>query len=203
MQTGRDLPELTETVRAAVDGMPYLAGGWVCMMYKAGDRREEAELLWRAIAPHVRRFPDRAPEWVIAAVGNAEVCAWLGDAETARVVYDQLAPYSGLHAIGLAGTPYDGPVDLALGRLAATYGDTDLARSHLSAALARRRGDARHAVPGAGARRARRPGEHQPAPARSRRVWAWSRCWRGCAVRPTTVRSAGASPRSPRWSPTG
>ena len=145
MQTGRGLPELTETVRRAVDGMPYLAGGWVCLMYKAGDRREEAELLWRAIAPHVRRFPDRAPEWVIAAVGNAEVCAWLGDAETARVVYDQLAPYSGLHAIGLAGTPYDGPVDLALGRLAATYGDADRARSHLTAALGAV--EAMHATP--------------------------------------------------------
>ena len=125
------------------------------MMFKAGGRREEAELLWRALAPHVRRFPDRAPEWVIAAVGHAEVCAWLGDAETARVIYDQLAPYSGLHAIGLAATPYDGPVDLALGRLAATYGDRDLARSHLRAAL--RACEAMHAtaVPGARPRRAR------------------------------------------------
>ena len=135
--------------------LPYLAGGWLCVMYKAAGRREEGEVLWRAIAPHVRRFPDRAAEWVIASVGYAEICAWLGDAETARVVYDQLAPYSGLHAIGLAGTPYDGPVDLALGRLAATYGDDDLARSHLTAALRACRGDARHAVPGAGPRRAR------------------------------------------------
>ncbi len=135
MQTGRRLEELTEEVRRTVDQLPYLAGGWVCTMYKAGGRREEAELLWRAIAPHVRRFPDRAPEWVIASVGNAEVCAWLADAETARVIYDQLAPYSGLHAIGLAATPYDGPVDLALGRLAATFGDPELARTHLRAAL--------------------------------------------------------------------
>ena len=51
MQTGRDLPEQTEAVRAVVDGMPYLAGGWVCVMYKAGGRREEAEVLWRAHRP--------------------------------------------------------------------------------------------------------------------------------------------------------
>jgi DNA-binding CsgD family transcriptional regulator len=81
-------------------------------------------------------MPERAPEWVIAAAGYAETCAWLGDADTARVLYDQLAPYSGLHAIGLSSTPYDGPVDLALGRLAATYGDAERARTHLRAALA-------------------------------------------------------------------
>ncbi len=145
MQTGRGLPEVTQAVRAVVDGLPYLAAGWVCVMYKAGDRREEAELLWRAIAPHVRRFPDRAPEWLIAAVGNADVCSWLGDTETARVIYDQLAPYAGLQAIGLAATPYDGPVNLALGRLAATLDDTPLARMHLAAAL--RECEALHAAP--------------------------------------------------------
>ena len=145
MQSGRGLEQSTEAVRTAVDGLPYLARGWLCLMYKAGDRREEAEMLWRAIAPHVSRLPDRAPEWVIATVGNAEVCAWLGDTETARVLYDQLAPYAGLHAIALAATPYDGPVDLALGRLAGTTGDPDLARKHLIAAL--RAGEALHAAP--------------------------------------------------------
>ena len=54
------------------------------------------------IAPHVTRMPERAPEWVIATAGSAEVCAWLGDADTARVLYDQLAPFAGLHAIGLS-----------------------------------------------------------------------------------------------------
>jgi DNA-binding CsgD family transcriptional regulator len=82
---------------------------------------------------------------VIATVGNAEVCAWLGDSGTARVLYDQLSPYAGLHAIGLAAAPYDGPVDLALGRLAATMGDARLARRHLTAAL--RAGQALHAAP--------------------------------------------------------
>jgi DNA-binding CsgD family transcriptional regulator len=144
-QTGRDLDTQTAAVLRATDELPYLAGGWVCQMLMAGGHRERAEVLWRGIAPHVRRFPERAPEWVIATVGNAEVCAWLGDDETARVLYDQLAPYSGLHAIGLASTPYDGPVDLALGRLAATYGQAERAQAHLLSAL--RACEAMHAAP--------------------------------------------------------
>jgi DNA-binding CsgD family transcriptional regulator len=144
-QSGRELAESTDAVRVAVDGLPYLARGWLCLMYKAGDRREEAETLWRAIAPHVHRHPSRAPEWVIAAVDYAEVCAWLGDTGTARVLYSQLSPYAGLQAVGLAAAPYDGPVDLALGRLAATIGDARLARRHLRAAL--RAGEALYAAP--------------------------------------------------------
>ena len=83
---------------------------------------------------------------MIAAAGNAGICSWLGDVETARVLYDQLAAYSGLQAIGLSSTPYDGPVDLALGRLAATYGDAGLARTHLAAAL--RQCESMNALPG-------------------------------------------------------
>jgi DNA-binding CsgD family transcriptional regulator len=145
MQTGRGIAEATVAVGAAVDGLPYLARGWLCLMHKAGNRREEGETLWRAIAPHVHLLPRRAPEWLIATVGNAEVCAWLGDSGTAQVLYRQLSPYAGLQAIGLAATPYDGPVDLALGRLAATLGDAGLARRHLTVAL--RAGEALHAAP--------------------------------------------------------
>ncbi len=134
-ETGRDLEAQTAAVRAVVDQLPPFAHGWTCRMLQAADRREEAEILWRSLVPHLRRVPERAPEWIIAAVGFAETCAWLGDADTARVLYDQLAPYAGLHAIGLSSTPYDGPVDLALGRLALTYGDAERARTHLQGAL--------------------------------------------------------------------
>ena len=50
-----------------------------------------------------------------------------------------------LNAIGLAHSPYEGPVDLALGRVAAAVGDQDLARKHLGAALATC--EALHALP--------------------------------------------------------
>ncbi len=144
-QTGRGLAESEAAVAALVDKLPYFARGWICLMYKATGKRDEAEALWRAIAPHVTRMPERAPEWVIATAGSAEVCAWLGDVDTARVLYDQLSPFAGLHAIGLSQAPYDGPVDLALGRLAACLGDAEAARSHLTAAL--RQTEAMHALP--------------------------------------------------------
>jgi DNA-binding CsgD family transcriptional regulator len=72
---------------------------------------------------------------MIANVGNAEVCAWLEDVETAPVLYEQLLPYSGLQSIGLAAGPYGGPVALALGRLALVMGKVDQARLHLANAL--------------------------------------------------------------------
>ena len=80
-QTGRGLAESEAAVAALVDKLPYFARGWICLMYKATGKRDEAEALWRAIAPHVTRMPERAPEWVIATVGSAEVCAWLGDVD--------------------------------------------------------------------------------------------------------------------------
>ncbi len=144
-QTGRGLAESEAAVAALVDRLPYFARGWICLMHKASGKRDEAELLWRAIAPHVARMPERAPEWAIATVGSAEVCAWLGDAATARTLYDQLAPFAGLQAIGLSQSPYDGPVDLALGRLAACLDDAEGARSHLTSAL--RQTEAMQALP--------------------------------------------------------
>ena len=51
METGRDLERQTATVRAVVDGLPYLAGAWLCQMLLAGGLREDADLLWRSLAP--------------------------------------------------------------------------------------------------------------------------------------------------------
>ena len=161
-ETGRDLEAQTAAVRAVVDRLPPFAHGWTCRMLQAADRRDEAEVLWRSLVPHVRRMPERAPEWIIAAAGFAETCAWLGDADTARVLYDQLAPYAGLHAIGLSSTPYDGPVDLALGRLAATYGDTELAPKAPAGGPAGDRGGQRRGVPGRRAGRALRAAIGRP-----------------------------------------
>ena len=124
-QTGRDLAESEAAVAVLVDRLPYFARRLDLPDVQGDRKRDEAEVLWRAIAPHVARMPVRAPEWVIATVGSAEVCAWLGDVDTARVALRPAAPFAGLHAIGLSAAPYDGPVDLALGRLAAAYDDAD------------------------------------------------------------------------------
>ena len=42
---------------------------------------------------------------------------------SAARLYETLVPYAGLHAIPHATGPYQGPVDLALGRLARLRGD--------------------------------------------------------------------------------
>ena len=102
--------------------MPYLARGWLAVQLRSAGKREETAWEWKALMPHLKRMPERATEWLIATVGNAEVCAWLGDVDSAPVLYDQLLPYAGLQAIGVAYGPYEGPVALSLGRLAVLLG---------------------------------------------------------------------------------
>ena len=76
--------------------LPYLGRGWLCLVWMAQGRRDDTAMLCKAIAPHAHRFPERALEWMIANVGNAEVCACLSDADTARTIYEQRIPYAGL-----------------------------------------------------------------------------------------------------------
>ena len=143
--TGDNLESVETLVRGAVDDLPYMARGWLCKVFMARGKREETAMLWKAIAPHVHRLPERAVEWMMANVGNAEVCAWLGDTDTAPAIYEQLLPYAGLQSIGLACSPYGGPVALALGRLALVMGQVDQARQHLLSAL--RSCEELHALP--------------------------------------------------------
>lgn len=134
--TGVGLDGVAVRVREAVDGLPYLAKGWLALVLGTAGKREESEELWRAIRPHVGRVPHDAPELLPASAGHAELCRWFDDEEVASAVYDQLVDYDGLHVIGLAHGPYGGPVSLTLGRLALVVGRPDDARHHLEAALA-------------------------------------------------------------------
>lgn len=143
--TGSGLEQTEADVRRAVEGLPYLARTWIAVVLMARGRRAEADDLWRALVPHLDRMPETAPEWLIGAVENASVCAWLGDTDTAGRLYAELLPCEDLQAIGLACAPYYGPVALALGRLARTLGRTDDARRHLTEALTAC--EALHALP--------------------------------------------------------
>ncbi|HEX5523041.1 MAG TPA: LuxR C-terminal-related transcriptional regulator [Pedococcus sp.] len=143
--TGSGLEETEDEVRRAVDGLPYLARGWIASVLMARGRRAETEVMWRALVPHLDGMPRTAPEWLIAAVGNAAVCAWLGDTGTATRLYADILPCAHLHAIGFACSPYEGPASLALGRLARTLGRNDDARRHLTEAL--RACESLHALP--------------------------------------------------------
>jgi hypothetical protein len=102
---------------------------------RSARKREETAWEWKALAPHLKRMPERATEWLIATVGNAEVCARLGDVDSAPVLYDQLLPCAGLQAIAVAYGTYEGPVALSLRRLAVLLGWEEEGRRHLHAAL--------------------------------------------------------------------
>jgi len=133
--TGRGAGAVVAEVRQVVDHLPFSARGWLCLALEATDEHQEAEAIWNQLRSHLELPPD-APEFLIALVGFSSTCRWLGDAESARIIYDQLQPYAGLHAIGFAYGPYEGPVDLARGELARLMGHRDDARAHFEAALA-------------------------------------------------------------------
>lgn len=125
---------LVGEVRQAVDRLPFSARAWLCVTLQTTNQREEAEATWKQLRSQLVLPPD-APEFLIGLVTFAGICCWLGDTESAGVIYDQLRPYAGLHAIGFAHAPYEGPVDLALGTLARLMGRRDDAREHFESAL--------------------------------------------------------------------
>ena len=132
--TGTAAP-LLPRVQAAVETLPFVARIWLCVALREAGRRAQAADEWRSLAPAVLDVPVLAPEFLMALVDAADLVAWLGDEVSATSLYDALRPYAGLHAIPHACGPYQGPVDLALGRLARLGGDRSLAGDHLTAAL--------------------------------------------------------------------
>ena len=137
---------------------PAVPGRWLALRdvqgRPAGARRPR--LLWRAHRP--ARAPLPRPRAGVGDRGRrATRRSAPGSATPRRLASSTTSSRRtpGCTRSAWPRTPYDGPVDLALGRLAATYGDAELARSHLTAAL--RATEAMHAtpVPGPGPRRAR------------------------------------------------
>ncbi len=134
-ETGERLDEVTADVARVVEGLPFQARGWLGLALVAAGRLDEAGELWRALAPHATQVPPRAPEFLIATAGHAEICVALHDTATGAALYELLLPYDGLQAIAHAYGPYEGPVALALGRLAVMLGRTEDAQRHLTEAL--------------------------------------------------------------------
>ena len=133
--TGQGLAEFVPRIEALLAGMPFAARGWLASASMAVGDRPATAAIWALVRPYVAQFPAGAAEFLIAATGSAELAAWLGDTDTAEALYDRLVPHAGLHAMGSAAGPYEGPVHLALGRLARVLGRQSVAREHLRAAL--------------------------------------------------------------------
>ncbi|WP_148575305.1 helix-turn-helix domain-containing protein [Nocardioides caldifontis] len=127
---------LLEAVREEVEHLPFVARTWLCVALKSAGLRADAADEWRALAGHVAAVPVEAPEFLMAIADGADVCAWLGDEATAAKLYATLLPYEHQHVIAHAHAPYQGPVGLALGRLARVLGNLTGAEGHLRSTLA-------------------------------------------------------------------
>ena len=134
--TGHDADQMVGTVRRLVEELPAAARGWLALALMTLDERAEVLRLWELLAPHADAVPPEAPEFLIATTGSAEICAWVGDRRTAERLHARLEPYSGRHAVAHATSPYEGPVDLALGRLERVLGRQAQARDRLRDAVA-------------------------------------------------------------------
>jgi DNA-binding NarL/FixJ family response regulator len=143
--SGTGLAEVEPLVRAAIEGAPFFARGWLALVLVGLGRKDEAGVIWRAIAPHVQELPRGALESFIAKAGHARLCAALADREHAAVVYQELAPFADLWVCAMADGPCDGPVRLQLSRLAILLDDLDLAGEHAAAAL--RMAESSHSLP--------------------------------------------------------
>ncbi|HMI33998.1 MAG TPA: hypothetical protein VK499_07755 [Propionibacteriaceae bacterium] len=58
--TGDNLEPVETSVRRVVDGMPYMARGWLCLVLMARGKRHEAAMLWKAILMFTV-FPNAQP----------------------------------------------------------------------------------------------------------------------------------------------
>ncbi|WP_344081249.1 ATP-binding protein [Luedemannella helvata] len=132
---GVGLDEVEAEVTRFVETGPFLARTWLAHLLVGRGRLDEAAHLWAAVAPHVSAFPRNAPEWIVAACGNAEVCVAVGDRVTAAAIAEALTPYADRQAISGAHTPSAGPVSLYLGLMATATERWDIAEGHLRTAL--------------------------------------------------------------------
>lgn len=111
---------------------------WRCMLalvIAENGRLDEARHEFDRLAgERFEAFPRDQP-WMFAMSLLAEICALLGDARRARVLYDMLAPYEGRNVICL-GAEFIGPVARFLGILAMTMDEAERALGHLETARA-------------------------------------------------------------------
>ena len=133
--TATGLEEVEPRVRAAIEGAPFFARGWLALILVGLGRMDEAGVIWRAIAPHVTELPKGALESFIAQTGHARLCIAFADREHAAAIYRELEPHAALWVCAMADSPSDGPVRLHLARLSLLMGDLDDAEAQATEAL--------------------------------------------------------------------
>lgn len=99
-------------------------------------RMEEAREEFERLAAHDFEDVPKDLDWMIAMTLLSDVCADLGDAERAALLYGKLEPYANVNVvIGLAAVCL-GSAASFLGKLAATTGRLEQAAEHFERALA-------------------------------------------------------------------
>jgi tetratricopeptide (TPR) repeat protein len=130
------LAEELDAVRASVDQFPWYPvhrSSLVCALAELGQE-DEARAVFAELAADEFGALYLDNEWLLGTSLAADACALLGDEDAARVLYGQLLPFAGAHAIGHAEGSI-GAVDRYLGLLAATLGRPDDAVHHLEQAI--------------------------------------------------------------------
>ncbi len=130
-----ELEQATRRLVAENPGRPAWRAALANLLCEEGRLDEAREEFERQAA---RDFDDvpKDLDWMIAMTLLSDVCADLGDAERAALLYAKLEPYADVNVvIGLAAVCL-GSAASFLGKLAATMGRTDLATEHFERALA-------------------------------------------------------------------
>ena len=128
--------EAESTVRASVEEFPWYPlhrAALACLLLDLA-RDVEGRAVFDDLAHDDFRALYRDNEWLLGIGLASEACSLLGDAAAAAVLYEQLRPFAGRHAIGHAEGSL-GAADRYLGLLAATMGRLDKADEHLTAAI--------------------------------------------------------------------
>jgi tetratricopeptide (TPR) repeat protein len=123
-------------VRDSVEDFPWYPlhrAALACLLADLG-RDAEARSVFDELSRDRFSALYRDNEWLLGTSLASEACALLDDAESAAILYEQLLPFAGRHAIGHAEGSV-GAVDRYLGLLAATRGELDAAIGHLEHAI--------------------------------------------------------------------
>jgi tetratricopeptide (TPR) repeat protein len=132
------LHEVEDGVKTFVERYPMMPGWRAGLAYAYSElgRSMEARREFEHLAAKGLQAIARDPDWLIAVVLLAQVCAFLNDTERAGELYDLLLPYRGRNVVLADMAASLGSASRSLGTLAATMGRWDEAVRHFEDALA-------------------------------------------------------------------
>jgi tetratricopeptide (TPR) repeat protein len=130
------LADIEEAARSAVAEFPWYPchrAALACLLIEL-DRERDARVVFDELAADRFRIFYRDCEWLFGMALAADACARLGDAAAASVLYEELAPFAGAHAIALAEGSV-GAMDRYLGLLAPCVGRWEEVDRHFEQAV--------------------------------------------------------------------